>query len=191
MINIVLFGAPGSGKGTQAENLVKQFSLKHISTGNLFRYNLKNKTELGKIARSFMDQGKLVPDEITSSMLSKEVKCNLDAIGFVFDGYPRTINQAIYLDEFLSSLNSLVLITISLKVSDKILISRLLERAKTSGRPDDINPQIIQNRIKEYYEKTSKVANFYKEQNKFIEIKGVGSINDITKIISKKINKFL
>lgn len=191
MINIILFGAPGSGKGTQAKKLAKSFKLKHISTGDLFRFNLKKKTELGRIAQSFMNQGKLVPDEITSFMLSNEVKHNLNSIGFIFDGYPRTKNQANYLDEFLFSLHSSILITISLNVSDSILVERLLQRGITENRIDDVNPKIIQDRIQEYYKKTAEVANFYKKQNKLIEIEGVGLINDITNKISEKINKFL
>ncbi|MCB9202799.1 MAG: adenylate kinase [Flavobacteriales bacterium] len=191
MVNIVLFGPPGSGKGTQAEKLTERFNLKHISTGDLFRYNLKNETELGKLAKSYMDKGNLVPDEVTSSMLKAEVLKNKDAKGFIFDGFPRTTAQAQFLDEFLTEINTSVLMTLSLDVEDKVLVERLLERGKTSGRADDSNQEIIENRIKEYYEKTAPVADFYKNQNKWIEVKGVGTIQEINDNLASEIDSKL
>ena len=191
MINIVLFGPPGSGKGTQAEKLAERFQLKHISTGDLFRYNLKNETPLGILAKSYIDKGNLVPDEVTSSMLEQEVKNNINVKGFIFDGFPRTTAQAEFLDEFLNTLNASVLITLSLNVEDDVLLERLIERGKTSGRLDDTNPEIIANRIKEYYDKTAPVADFYINQEKWIEIEGVGSIQDITNQLSEEINTVL
>ncbi len=191
MINIVLFGPPGSGKGTQAEKLAERFQLKHISTGDLFRYNLKNETPLGILAKSYIDKGNLVPDEVTSSMLEQEVKNNPKVKGFIFDGFPRTTAQAEFLDEFLDTLNTTLLITLSLNVQDEVLLERLIERGKTSGRSDDTNSDIIANRIKEYYDKTAPVANFYINQEKWIEIEGVGSIQDITNQLSEEINKVL
>jgi adenylate kinase len=191
MINIVLFGPPGSGKGTQAEKLAERFQLKHISTGDLFRYNLKNETPLGILAKSYIDKGNLVPDEVTSSMLEQEVKNNINVKGFIFDGFPRTTAQAEFLDEFLNTLNASVLITLSLNVEDDVLLERLIERGKTSGRSDDTNPEIIANRIKEYYDKTAPVADFYINQEKWIEIEGVGSIQDITNQLSEEINTVL
>lgn len=191
MINIILFGPPGSGKGTQAKKLAEVFNLKHISTGDLFRYHLIQKNKIGFLIKSYIETGKLVPDRITSFMLVKKIKKSKKNTGFIFDGYPRTINQAKYLDYFLKNLNSKILITISLKVSEKNLINRLLKRGKTGGRTDDLNAEIIKNRLKEYNEKTIEVENFYKNQNKLKEIKGSGSINRITNKIYKEINKYL
>jgi len=192
MINIVLFGPPGSGKGTQAQQLVDRFGLVQCSTGDLFRYNIKNETELGKLAKSFMDKGDLVPDEVTNNMLKDFVLRNKDVKGFIFDGYPRTTQQAEVLDEFLeNTLNDEVKICVSLIVDDQILAERLLERGKSSGRPDDANINIIKNRIKEYYDKTNIVAEFYKKQSKFVEIEGVGEIKQITEKLSKEIEKIL
>lgn len=192
MINIVLFGPPGSGKGTQAKEISKKFCLKHISTGDLFRYNLQNNTFLGKKAQFYMNKGELVPDNITSLMLSDEIKKNINNnVGFIFDGYPRTLHQAKYLDNFLTTLNKYILITILLYVDNKILFNRLLNRGQTSGRFDDIDFNILKKRINEYYTKTIEVKNYYKQQNKLIIIDGVGSIYEITDIICKTLKKYL
>tara|TARA_B100000963_G_scaffold228825_1_gene199657 strand:- start:79233 stop:79811 length:579 start_codon:yes stop_codon:yes gene_type:complete len=180
MINIVLFGKPGAGKGTQANFLKIKYSLVHISTGDLFRYNLKNKTELGKLAKSFMDKGDLVPDQVTIKMLEEEVKKNTNAKGFLFDGFPRTKSQAEALDNFLENYKMQISATISLEVEDNVLIKRLLERGKSSGRIDDQNETKIINRFKEYNKKTSPLKTYYNDQNKFYSVSGIGSIDIIT-----------
>jgi len=180
MINIVLFGKPGAGKGTQANFLKIKYSLVHISTGDLFRYNLKNKTELGKLAKSFMDKGDLVPDQVTIKMLEEEVKQNTNAKGFLFDGFPRTKSQAEALDNFLENNKMQINATISLEVEDNVLIKRLLERGKSSGRIDDQNESKIINRFKEYNKKTAPLKTYYNDQNKFYSVSGIGSIDIIT-----------
>ncbi|MFA5618724.1 MAG: adenylate kinase [Weeksellaceae bacterium] len=188
MIYIVLFGPPGSGKGTQSKFLEENFNLKQLSTGDMFRFNLKNKTELGILAQSYMDKGHLVPDEITTNMLREEIKKYHGYDGFIFDGYPRTIAQAESLDMILKEdYQDEVTICLSLKVDDEILVQRLLERGKESGRADDANEQIIRDRITEYYQKTDEVAEFYKMQNKYAEIDGEGEISDITRKLSCEI----
>jgi adenylate kinase len=185
MINIVLFGPPGSGKGTQSKFLEKTFNLKQLSTGDMFRYNLKNKTELGNLAKSYMDKGHLVPDEVTTNMLREELTKHKGFDGFIFDGYPRTIAQAESLDKILKEdLNDEVTICLSLKVEDEILVDRLLGRGKESGRADDSNEEIIRERINEYYQKTDEVAEFYKAQNKYAEIDGVGKVDEIAEKLS-------
>ena len=155
MLNIILFGKPGAGKGTQADYIKNYFNLIHISTGDLFRNNIKNKTQLGLMARSFMDQGKLVPDQVTVNMLKNEVTKNNKANGFIFDGFPRTISQAEILDKFLNSIKMNITATISLDVEDLVLEKRLIKRGKISGRIDDQNLDKIRNRFKEYKKKHS------------------------------------
>lgn len=190
MINIVLFGPPGSGKGTQAQNLIEKFNLKQISTGDLFRFNIKNETELGKLAKSFMDKGELVPDQVTIDMLIDELKKPTDAQGFIFDGFPRTAFQTEALEGIVKDvLNDDIDICLSLVVEDEILVQRLLERGKTSGRTDDADENIIRNRIKEYYAKTAEVAELYKKQGKYVEINGVGEISEIAKKLYTEIEK--
>lgn len=189
MINLVLFGPPGSGKGTQAKFLEEKYNLKQLSTGDMFRYNLKNETELGKLAQSYMDKGHLVPDEVTTNMLREELKKHTGYAGFIFDGYPRTTAQAVSLDEILKEdLNATVNVTLSLKVEDEILVQRLLERGKESGRADDANETIIRERIVEYYTKTDEVAEHYKAQGKYVEINGVGEISEITEKLCQAID---
>ncbi|MBA5247640.1 adenylate kinase [Marnyiella aurantia] len=190
MINIVLFGPPGSGKGTQAQNLIEKFNLKQISTGDLFRYNIKNETELGKLAKSYIDKGELVPDQVTTDMLTDEVKKPTDTNGFIFDGYPRTVNQTEALEEIVKKeLNSEISVCLSLVVEDEILVNRLLKRGETSGRTDDSNEEIIRTRIQEYYSKTAEVAELYKKQNKYVEIKGVGEIDEISEMLYAEVEK--
>ena len=190
MINIVLFGPPGSGKGTQAQNLIQKFNLKQISTGDLFRHNIKNETELGKLAKSYMDKGELVPDQVTIDMLIDELKKLTDAKGFIFDGFPRTAFQTEALEGIVKDvLNDQIDICLSLVVEDEILVKRLLERGKTSGRSDDADENIIRNRIKEYYTKTAEVAELYKKQGKYVEVNGVGEIAEIAEKLYAEVEK--
>ena len=190
MINIVLFGPPGSGKGTQAQNLIQKFNLKQISTGDLFRHNIKNETELGKLAKSYMDKGELVPDQVTIDMLTDELKKPTDAKGFIFDGFPRTAFQTEALEGIVKDvLNDHIDICLSLVVEDEILVKRLLERGKTSGRSDDADENIIRNRIKEYYTKTAEVAELYKKQGKYVEVNGVGEIAEIAEKLYAEVEK--
>lgn len=188
MINIVLFGKPGAGKGTQAEFLKVKYNLTHLSTGDIFRYNIQNNTELGALAKSFMDQGELVPDEVTIKMLQDAVEKTTNTSGFLFDGFPRTIAQAEALDTFLATKNWNIIATIALEADDEILIERLLERGKTSGRTDDQDVEKIRNRYQEYNEKTAPLMAFYKQQNKFHAINGIGSIEEITERLSRIID---
>ena len=190
MINIVLFWPPGSGKGTQAQNLIQKFNLKQISTGDLFRHNIKNETELGKLAKSYMDKGELVPDQVTIDMLIDELKKPTDAQGFIFDGFPRTAFQTEALEDIVKNvLNDQIDICLSLVVEDEILVKRLLERGKTSGRSDDADENIIRNRIKEYYTKTAEVAELYKKQGKYVEVNGVGEIAEIAEKLYAEVEK--
>ena len=189
MTNLVLFGPPGAGKGTQANFLKEKYNLVHISTGDVFRFNIKNETALGMIAKSFMDKGELVPDQVTIDMLNAEVEKNADANGFIFDGFPRTNAQADALDKLMDSKDSQINAMVALEVADEILVERLLERGKTSGRADDADESIIRNRIKEYYTKTAILKEYYSAQNKYFGVDGVGSIEDITKRLSTVIDK--
>ena len=185
MINLILFGKPGSGKGTQAEFVKIKYNLIHISTGDLFRYNISNNTDLGLLAKSYMDKGDLVPDEVTIKMLEAEVKKHPNSNGFIFDGFPRTTLQAEILDQFLSKLKLSISMTIALEVDENLLIDRLINRGKDSGRADDQDRSKIQNRFDEYNNKTSPLINYYKNQSKFFEVNGVGDIDEIsTKIFN-------
>ena len=189
MINIVLFGKPGSGKGTQASFIKLKYDLVHISTGDLFRFNIKSETELGTLAKSYLDKGDLVPDRVTIDMLENEVDNNPNANGFIFDGFPRTEYQAQALDFFLEDKRMRITATLSLEVEDDILIKRLLERGKSSGRLDDKDETKIKNRFEEYNQKTAPVINYYKKQNKFHSINGIGSIEEITKRLTQLIDQ--
>ncbi len=189
MTNIVLFGPPGAGKGTQAKFLREKYHLVHISTGDVFRNNIKNETALGMLAKSYMDKGDLVPDKVTIDMLNAEVEKNSDANGFIFDGFPRTSAQAEALDGLMDSKDSQINAMIALEVDDDILVERLLKRGETSGRPDDANEAIIRNRIEEYYNKTAILKDYYSAQNKYFGVNGVGSIQEITQRLSAVIDK--
>jgi adenylate kinase len=189
MTNIVLFGKPGAGKGTQAEFLKEKYNLIHISTGDIFRFNLKNNTNLGTQARVFMDAGDLVPDELTTKMLIDEINKHNNPNGFLFDGYPRTLSQAADLDAFLSTINTSVTATIALEADDDILVARLLERGKTSGRVDDQDESKIRNRYQEYNEKTAPLVDYYTKQNKFYSVIGIGTIAEITARLNAVIEK--
>ena len=184
MINIVLFGKPGAGKGTQAEFLKDKYNLVHLSTGDIFRFNIKNDTELGRLAKTYMDKGDLVPDEVTIQMLQSEVEKNPQAAGFLFDGFPRTIAQAEALDAFLATKQEEITATVALEADDNILVARLLERGKTSGRPDDQDEEKIRNRYDEYNQKTAPLMDYYTAQNKFYAVDGIGSIAEVTERLS-------
>lgn len=189
MTNLVLFGAPGAGKGTQAEFLKTKYNLVHISTGDVFRFNIKNETALGMLAKSYMDKGQLVPDQVTIDMLNAEVEKNASANGFIFDGFPRTNAQAEALDALLESKDSSISAMVALEVDDEILVQRLIGRGKTSGRADDADESIIRNRIKEYYNKTAILKDYYSAENKYFGVDGVGSVEDITLRLSGVIDK--
>lgn len=179
MINVVLFGPPGSGKGTQAVKMAEKYELLHISTGDLFRNAIKNETEMGLQAKAFIDKGNLVPDEVTIGMMNAVIDENPNVKGIIFDGFPRTVTQAEALDKNLNARNIPVSRMIALDVSDEELVKRLLNRGKDSGRADDKDENIIKNRISVYNEQTLPVAGFYKAQDKLKHIKGEGSIDDI------------
>ena len=183
MINLILFGKPGSGKGTQAEFVKSKYDLIHISTGDVFRYNISQQTDLGILAKSFMEKGDLVPDNVTIKMLEAEVNKLPDANGFIFDGFPRTTIQAEMLDEFLQTKDLSISMTIALEVDEDILIERLINRGKESGRADDQDKSKIQNRFEEYNKKTSTLIDYYKNQKKFYTVQGLGKINEITQRI--------
>lgn len=179
MINLILFGPPGSGKGTQAVKLVEKYNLVHISTGDLFRYEMKNDTPLGMEAKAYMAKGELVPDQVTVGMLKNKMNMHPDARGFILDGFPRTIPQASALDELLKEKGDEVTALIALQVEDQEIVKRIKSRGETSGRADDKDEAIIQNRIDVYKEETSPVFSYYNEQGKSSSVEGTGSIEDI------------
>lgn len=179
MLNIVLFGPPGAGKGTQSEKLIEKYGLIHLSTGDLLRNEIAKQTPLGLEAKQLMDKGDLVGDSIVIGMIESKLDSNPDANGFIFDGFPRTQAQAIALDDLLQKKGTAISAMLALEVDNEELIKRLLLRGKESGRPDDQNESIIRNRVNEYNTKTLPLKNFYSEQSKFHSIDGIGSINQI------------
>lgn len=190
MFNLVLFGPPGSGKGTQSENIVSTYKLQHISTGDLLRDEVSRRTPLGTEAKKYMDQGLLVPDEVVIGMISSKIDAMPEARGFIFDGFPRTQPQAEALDKLLEFKNTKIDLVLALQVPEPELIKRLLGRGETSGRSDDTE-EIIVKRIKEYNLKTQPVASYYNEQGKLENIVGDHSVADTFKLITKNINKYL
>lgn len=188
MFNLILFGPPGSGKGTQSERLIAKYGLKHLSTGDLLRSEIDGHTPLGMAARSFMDKGQLVPDEVVIEMISAALDNNPRANGFLFDGFPRTNAQAEALDKLLSQKGTEIAIVLALQVGEKELVKRLLNRGLTSGRSDDTNEEVISARIAEYEKKTAAVAEHYKKFNKVVFVKGEGHIDEIFDNLSKEID---
>lgn len=189
MLNLVLFGPPGAGKGTQSEKIIEKYSLVHLSTGDLLRSQIKAGTELGQKAKTLMDQGILVPDEVVIGMIDSKLSENKEAAGFIFDGFPRTVKQAEALDNLLATYNESITVMVALNVPDEELKKRLLMRGQTSGRPDDQNEEKIKTRIREYNDKTAPVADFYRQQGKFVSVEGVGEIETIFGSICDAIEK--
>ncbi len=189
MFNIILFGPPGSGKGTQSEKLIAKYKLKHLSTGDLLRTEIASQTPLGLEAKNFMDKGQLVPDEVVIGMISTALDNNPLAKGFLFDGFPRTEAQSRALDKLLKLKNTEIGIVLSLQVSEEELVKRLLNRGLTSGRTDDNNEEVIRARIVEYHRYTSAVADHYKKFEKVIAVPGEGSVNEILEGLTGEISK--
>ncbi|MDR3251839.1 MAG: adenylate kinase [Tannerella sp.] len=188
MLNIVIFGAPGSGKGTQSDLMKNNYNLAHISTGDVLRKEIRNETELGRIAKEYIDKGQLLPDELICDMLDKTLDALNDAKGVIFDGFPRTIPQAEALEAILNKRGAEVTVLLDLQVDDDELVKRLLERGKLSGRSDD-NEETIQSRLKVYHTQTAPLAEYYKSKGKHVAIKGIGTIDEIFGRIDETINK--
>lgn len=189
MFNIILFGPPGSGKGTQSEKLIADYGLKHLSTGDLLRSEIAKQTPLGLEAKSIMDRGQLVPDAVVVGMISSALESNPQAKGFLFDGFPRTVAQSEALDKLLKLKNTEIGVVLALDVSEEELTQRLLNRGLTSGRSDDTNESVIRARIVEYQEKTSVVADYYSRFNKVVKVKGEGSVEEIFASLCSEIDK--
>ena len=187
MFNLILFGPPGSGKGTQSEKLIEKYGLIHLSTGNLLREEIANSTDLGLAAKSFMDKGQLVPDEVVLGMIACALDNNVHANGFLFDGFPRTVAQAKGLDDMLAQRGSSINLVLALEVTEDELMQRLVNRGKTSGRSDD-NEETIRARIQEYENKTAPVAGHYANMGKVIAVKGEGSVEEIFSALSGHID---
>lgn len=188
MVNLILFGPPGSGKGTQSANIIEKYGLLHLSTGDLLRSEIADKTPLGMEAKKFMDQGNLVPDEVVIGMISSKLDANPDARGFIFDGFPRTTAQADALDKLLSLKKTAISMVLSLEVPEDELVRRLLERGQTSGRSDDANEDVVKNRIVEYHNKTAPVADHYAKFGKLRKVKGDGTIEATFELLCKEID---
>lgn len=189
MFNLILFGPPGSGKGTQSEKLVEKYGLVHLSTGNLLREEISQKTPLGMEAKNFMDKGQLVPDEVVIGMIDNCLDHHKEAIGFLFDGFPRTEAQAEALDKLLLLKGTDIAVVLALEVSEEELVKRLLNRGKTSGRPDDGDEAVIRKRFAVYTNETEPVASHYKKEKKFQPVKGEGSVDEIFNSICNAIDK--
>lgn len=189
MFNLILFGPPGSGKGTQSERLIAKYHLKHLSTGDLLRSEIARKTSLGLEAKQFMDKGSLVPDYVVIGMINDALDNNPDVKGFLFDGFPRTAIQAKELDKLLEQKNTCIDVMLALEVSEDELIKRLVKRGETSGRSDDNNEQVIRARIEEYHKKTAAVADHYQQAHKVVMVKGEGTVEEIFDALSKEINR--
>lgn len=187
MFNLILFGPPGSGKGTQSEKLIEKYGLIHLSTGNLLREEIANQTKLGLEAKSFMDKGQLVPDAVVIGMIGSALDANPHAKGFLFDGFPRTVAQAEALDQLLAGKASEIALVLALEVDREELVKRLLNRGKSSGRSDDTDESVIRARLVEYENKTAPVANYYAQAGKVVYVKGVGSIDEIFHSLSRQI----
>jgi adenylate kinase len=190
MINIVLFGPPGAGKGTQSEKMVEAFNLVHLATGDMLRQEITNGSELGRKAKELIDEGKLVPDEVVIGMIEQRLKTNTNASGFIFDGFPRTEAQAESLDKLAQQQNTEIDAMVALQVPEEELVKRLLERGKSSGRSDDNDENVIRNRIQEYEDKTATLANYYDKQGKYYPVEGVGSVEEIFERISQVVRQF-
>lgn len=190
MLNIILFGPPGAGKGTQSERIIKKYDLIHIATGDLFRKHMSEGTELGKLAQQYIKEGKLVPDEVTIKMVDAKIEENKKATGFIFDGFPRTVAQAQTLDSILKNKKSPISGVVALEVPDNELRERLKERAKTSGRVDDQDEEKINTRLNVYHQETSPVANHYDKLGKLKRVNGVGTIDGIFDAICQAIQSF-
>lgn len=189
MLNLVLFGPPGAGKGTQSERIIQKYRLVHLSTGDLLRSQIAAGTALGLRAKQLMDQGLLVPDDVVIGMIESKLRDNQDATGFIFDGFPRTVRQAEALDELLSQHRTSITLMVALMVDDEELTRRLLLRGQTSGRPDDQNEELIRRRVTEYNEKTTPVASYYADQQKLATIDGIGDIETIFDLITQQIEQ--
>ncbi|HSV09532.1 MAG TPA: adenylate kinase [Hanamia sp.] len=191
MFNLILFGPPGSGKGTQSEKLIAKYHFRHLSTGDLLRSEISRKTPLGIEAKKFMDKGNLVPDEVVIGMINDMLDMNMEAVGFLFDGFPRTAIQAQELDNLLAGKHTCIDVMIALEVSEEELIKRLLKRGETSGRTDDNNEQVIRARIAEYHKKTATVADHYQKAHKVVMIKGEGTVDEIFARLSGEIDHLM
>jgi adenylate kinase len=187
MFNLVIFGPPGAGKGTQSEKIIEKYQLAHISTGDMFRMHISNDTELGQKVKQILADGLLVPDSVTIEMLEDEVSRNPDAKGFIFDGFPRTVPQAEALDAFLKGKGYKIDLVLQLDVNQEVITERIAERQKISGRADDDASKLIK-RIDEYFSKTIHVLPYYQNQEKVIKINGIGKIDDIFENISNAID---
>ena len=189
MFNLILFGPPGSGKGTQSEKLIAKYGLKHLSTGDLLRSEIANQTPLGVEAKKIMDKGQLVPDEVVIGMISSALDTYPNAKGFLFDGFPRTSAQAEALDKLLELKKTSIAVMIALKVSEEELVKRLMKRGETSGRSDDTNENVIRARITEYRNKTEMVADYYRNFDKVVMVKGEGTVDEIFRSLSEEIDQ--
>ena len=190
MFNVVIFGAPGSGKGTQSDLIIKKYGMCHISTGDILREEIENQTELGKIAEIYMSKGQLVPDDLTVQMLSEILDKKKSEKGYIFDGFPRTLGQGEALDRLLRERETCVHAALNLEVEDNILMERILKRGKYSGRKDD-NTETVQARLEVYYSQTEPLTEFYKKQGKNINIKGIGSVEDIFERICESLDRII